>query len=86
MPTKWTSLITNWKPKKEFADIQIKGPYSKWYHRHLFKPLAKGVLLKDKVVYRLPFSKFGGNALHWFIRKDIEAIFNYRRTKIKEWN
>jgi len=86
IPTKWTSLITNWNPKKEFADIQIKGPYSKWYHRHLFKPLAEGVLIMDRVVYRLPFAKFGGNTLHWFIRKDIETIFNYRRTKLKEWH
>ena len=71
---------------KEFADVQLKGPYSKWYHRHLFKSIAEGVLIKDQVVYRLPFAKFGGNALHWFIRKDIETIFNYRRNKLNEWH
>ena len=70
----------------EFADIQIKGPYAKWHHRHLFKPLVGGVLVEDKVVYRLPLSKFGGNLLHWFIRRDIEKIFSYRRFKINEWN
>ena len=85
VPAKWTSLITNWQPMKEFADVQLKGPYSKWYHRHLFKPLAGGVLLEDKVVYRLPFSRFGGNLLHWFILKDIKTIFSYRRKRIKEW-
>ena len=85
-PSKWTSLITNWKPRSEFADVQIKGPYDKWYHRHLFKNLAGGVLLEDKVVYRLPFSRFGSNILNWLIRKDIETIFNYRRNKIREWD
>ncbi len=86
IPTKWTSLITNWNPKKEFADIQIKGPYAKWFHRHLFKELAEGVLLEDKVVYRLPLSRFGANIMHWLIRKDIEKIFNYRRSKIRNWS
>ena len=85
VPAKWTSLITNWQPMNEFADVQLKGPYSKWYHRHLFRPLSGGVLLEDKVVYRLPFSRFGGNFLHGFIRKDIKTIFSYRRKRIKEW-
>ena len=86
IPAKWTSLITNWQPMTEFADVQVKGPYAKWYHRHLFSNLAGGVLLEDKVVYRLPFARFGGNLLHWFIRKDINTIFSYRRKRIKEWH
>ena len=47
--------------------------------------LDKGVLIEDKVVYRLPFSQIGGNLLHWFILKDIKAIFSYRRKRIQEW-
>ena len=86
IPASWTSLITNWQPMSQFADVQIKGPYAKWYHRHLFSALAGGVLLEDKVVYRLPFPRYGGNLLNWFIRKDIKTIFNYRRNRIKEWH
>ena len=85
VPAKWTSLITNWQPMAQFADVQLKGPYAKWHHLHLFRSLAGGVLLEDKVVYRLPFSRFGGNFLHRFIRKDIKTIFSYRRKRIKEW-
>ena len=70
----------------QFADVQIKGPYSKWYHRHIFSTLAGGVLIEDKVIYRLPFSRYGGNLLNWFIRKDIKTIFSYRRNIIKEWH
>ncbi len=86
IPARWTSLITNWQPKTEFADVQLKGPYAKWYHRHLFRPLSGGVLLIDKIVYRLPLANLGGNIMHWFVRSDIETIFNYRRMKIKEWD
>ena len=86
VPVKWKSLITNWNPMTEFADLQLKGPYAKWYHRHLFKSIAGGVLIEDKVVYRLPLSYFGDKILHRFIRKDIETIFSYRREKIEEWH
>jgi len=86
IPARWTSLITNWEPMTQFADVQIKGPYSKWYHRHIFSTLAGGVLIEDKVIYRLPFSRYGGNLLNWFIRKDIKTIFSYRRNRIKEWH
>ena len=85
VPAKWTSLITNWQPMTQFADVQLKGPYAKWHHLHLFRSLAGGVLIEDKVVYRLPFSRFGGNFLHKFIRKDVKTIFSYRRKRIKEW-
>ncbi len=85
VPAKWTSLITNWQPMTQFADVQLKGPYAKWHHLHLFRSLAGGVLIEDKVVYRLPFSRFGGNFLHGFIRKDVKTIFSYRRKRIKEW-
>ena len=86
VPAKWTSQIINWQPMNEFADVQLKGPYAKWYHRHLFRPLAGGVLLEDKVVYRLPFSRIGGNLLHWFILMDIKTIFSYRTKIIQEWH
>ena len=34
IPVKWKSKITNWNPVSKFSDIQLKGPYSYWYHTH----------------------------------------------------
>src|SRR4051812_35535617 len=33
----WQTLITEWNPPHSFSDMQLKGPYSKWIHKHSFK-------------------------------------------------
>jgi ligand-binding SRPBCC domain-containing protein len=86
IPASWTSLITNWQPMSQFADVQLKDLTLSGTIVILFRNLAGGVLLEDKIVYRLPFSRYGGNLLNWFIRKDIKTIFSYRRNRIKEWH
>lgn len=83
-PLAWQSLITEWKPNKQFTDIQTKGPYSFWHHKHEFEEKNGGTLLKDHVTYKVPFGILGELLAHSFIRKDLENIFSFRRSKIKE--
>lgn len=82
VPTKWISLIRDWNPPTEFSDEQLKGPYARWSHRHLFRAVAGGVLLEDKVVYRLPLASLGGELGHFLVKRDIQTIFAYRKAKI----
>jgi hypothetical protein len=84
IPTKWKSRITIWNPNLEFKDVQIKGPYSKWEHTHLFEELSSGTLLKDKVIYQLPFAAFGGNLAQKFVADDIRKIFDFRKISIEK--
>jgi uncharacterized protein (TIGR01777 family) len=85
IPVKWLSRISIWKPNSEFQDIQIKGPYSKWQHTHLFEDLAGGTLITDKVIYSLPLATFGGNLAQPLIAADIKKIFDYRKTMIAKF-
>jgi ligand-binding SRPBCC domain-containing protein len=79
IPFKWRTLIETWDEGDKFVDTQIKGPYSLWHHTHTFEDLAGGeTLMKDIVRYRIPFGVFGRIA-HWlFIKKTLDAIFDYR--------
>jgi len=74
----WQSMITDWKPDKKFSDIQLKGPYNHWYHTHEFEEKNGGTLIKDRVLYRVPFGIPGDLVAGKFIKKDLETIFNYR--------
>jgi pyruvate dehydrogenase E1 component len=67
-----------------FADIQLKGPYSLWYHTHTFQPLHKGTLMTDRVIYRLPFSFAGFFLVGRFVADDIKKIFTHRYKTVRE--
>jgi len=84
IPINWQSKITEWKPNQHFADIQTKGPYDYWHHRHDFKAKDGGTLLKDQVIYKVPFGILGDLLTHKFVRKDLENIFSFRRSRINQ--
>ncbi len=78
----WKTLIHDFKPNESFADEQIKGPYSKWYHIHSFESLRMGTLVGDSVSYRLPLGGVGKIFAGRWVKKDIEKIFSFRKAEI----
>lgn len=79
VPVAWRTQILDWVPPVKFTDTQLKGPYKKWHHTHDFTKLGQGVLMKDRVLYRLPFGLLGWALAFWFVKKDVTKIFLYRR-------
>ena len=84
IPLKWKTRITEVIPHKSFTDFQEKGPYKLWNHHHEFIANEKGVLMKDKVDYELPFGVLGDLVHRLFVKKKIEKIFNYRYHILEE--
>jgi len=78
LPVHWTTSITDWNPPFEFVDVQLKGPYRLWHHRHRFESLGDQTLMTDEVTYRLPFSWIGNAAHRLLVRGDLQRIFDYR--------
>ena len=79
IPLRWRTLIERWQPEEKFADTQLNGPYDLWHHTHTFEELGPNrTLMRDRVLYRIPFGIFGRLA-HWlFVRRSLEMIFDYR--------
>lgn len=84
LPLRWRSQIEVWEPGRRFVDVQLKGPYQKWHHTHLFKPVEGGTEIEDKVVYQLPFGRLGNLAASWKVRRQVEQIFAFRRQAIAQ--
>lgn len=78
---RWQSEITQWDPPHGFIDEQRRGPYRKWIHEHRFRVKDGGTRVEDHVTYAVP-----GGALidRWFVRPDLERIFDYRQRVIAE--
>lgn len=83
LPLRWRALIVECEPGQRFADVQVKGPYLWWKHVHRFESVAGGVLVRDDVEYALPFPPLSDPALG-LVRRDIEAIFAYRRHALEK--
>lgn len=80
-PVRWQSEITAWDAPHRFVDEQRRGPYRVWIHEHRFEERGGGTQMIDNVRYAVP----GGaliNAL--FVRRDVQAIWDYRNAKMLE--
>ena len=82
VPMKWRSRISEYEPGASFADEMIRGPYRRWYHRHLFRPTEGGIEMVDVVEYELPLGPFGRLTHTLLVRAQLEAIFDYRYASI----
>ncbi|WP_424962589.1 SRPBCC family protein [Ekhidna sp.] len=76
--TNWVTEITHVDEEKFFVDEQRFGPYSMWHHEHHFDENKNGVLMTDKVTYKIPFGFLGAIAQALFVRKQLKGIFEYR--------
>lgn len=81
IPVRWRTEITAWDPPRSFTDVQLRGPYRKWMHRHDFVEEDGGTRVNDTVAYAVP-----GGALvdRLIVRPDLDRIFGYRRRAIRE--
>lgn len=84
IPIEWVTEITHVKQPDYFIDEQRLGPYKLWHHEHRFAPIKNGVLMTDVVFYQLPFGPIGRAINFLKVKKDVEAIFEYRKVKLEK--
>jgi ligand-binding SRPBCC domain-containing protein len=82
LPLHWVSRIALWEPGRMFVDVQVRGPYRIWRHRHEFEPLGDGTVVRDHVDYALPLGPLGELAHGAFVERDLARIFEFRRAAV----
>ena len=80
---KWKTLICEWNKNHSFCDSQLRGPYKRWNHTHLFEEVGGKTLMSDEVIMKPPLGILGW-LIFPFILKDVKEIFSYRRKVISE--
>lgn len=81
---RWVTEITHIREKEYFVDEQRVGPYAMWHHEHAVEAVSGGVKMKDTVSYKLPLGPLGEIAHILFVRRQLNAIFEYRRKALNE--
>jgi ligand-binding SRPBCC domain-containing protein len=85
---RWTALITKFEWNQYFADIQKKGPFKRFQHRHEFSRQARnsvtGTMVRDVIEYDAGFGVLGDVAQKLFIGASLQRTFAYRQKMLEK--
>jgi hypothetical protein len=93
LPLRWRSRILEWNPPYHFVDLQVRGPYRTWHHRHEFRAVEDpetgqpAVEVLDRIHYTVlsaapllrPLESLVDRL---FVRRDVGKIFDHRRSSM----
>jgi ligand-binding SRPBCC domain-containing protein len=79
----WIARITEFEWNHHFTDVQDKGPFQTWHHRHEFAEETRdgieGTQIRDVIDYEVGFGLAGKIANHFFVRPQMESTFTARQ-------
>jgi len=76
---RWIARHSDFQPGRSFVDSQESGPFKFWKHTHSVQPEGPDrCMLRDEIEYELPLGAVGSLLGTDFVRKKLEAVFNYR--------
>src|SRR6202162_2099971 len=83
----WLAEITEFEWNHHFADVQKKGPFKSFHHRHeLVAETRNGVIgtvVRDRITYKLGFGLLGKLAQRFFVRRQLRRTFEYRQQALE---
>jgi ligand-binding SRPBCC domain-containing protein len=82
---RWVAEHTAYDPPRMFEDVQRKGPFHSWRHRHFVEPSGNGAVLRDQIEYEPPFGFLGRLAAPLLIQSRLEKLFDYRHQVTRNW-
>ncbi len=81
--TQWIARITEFEWDHHFADVQQKGPFKRWHHRHEFvaerRNSVDGTLVRDVIEYEVGFGFLGRLANLIFVERQMRVTFAARQ-------
>jgi ligand-binding SRPBCC domain-containing protein len=84
----WIARITEFEWNHHFADVQEKGPFKSWHHRHEFRVEVRegvtGTLVSDVIDYEIGFGFLGSIANSFFVRRQMENTFAQRQRTLPQ--
>ena len=81
----WVAKHSLYDPPHMFEDIQVKGPFRSWRHRHNIQPISGGAVLRDEIDYEPPLGFLGRLVAPILIQKRLQKLFDYRHEVTRQW-
>jgi len=84
--SRWIARITEFEWNHHFADVQDRGPFKSWHHRHEFsaekRDGVEGTLIRDTIEYDVGFGPLGSLVNIFLVRNQIKRTFLDRQRKL----
>lgn len=84
IPVKWKAIIAEWTPPDYFVDVQVKGHFAYYRHKHMLIEKEGGTLIRDELEYRLPFSPISDWLVNFWVKKNLKETFEFRSRKMNQ--
>jgi ligand-binding SRPBCC domain-containing protein len=84
LPLRWRAYVREYDPPYRFVDVQVRGPWARWEHRHLFLEEGGGTWVEDRVTYRLPLGPLGRTVHAALVHRQLRALWAYRQRRLGE--
>ena len=82
LPLRWRAYIREYDPPYRFVDVQVRGPWARWEHRHMFLEEGGGTWLEDRVTYRLPLGPLGRFGHAVLVERQLQRAWAYRQARL----
>jgi ligand-binding SRPBCC domain-containing protein len=84
IPTRWRVMIREYDPPYRFVDVQVRGPWARWEHRHQFLEEGDGTWMEDRVTYRPPLGPLGHVLHSALLERQLRAAWAFRQARLVE--
>ncbi len=84
----WIAVITEFQWNHHFADVQEKGPFKYFHHRHELlvetRNGVNGTVVRDLIEYDVGFGWLGELAQRFFVSRQLSRTFEYRQKALEK--
>lgn len=85
LPFRMTVQVTEHRPPVEFVDVQVRGPFAHWHHRHLFEPTPDGgTRVRDEIDFSSPLGLLGRLVDRLVLERYLQRLVSRRNAWLKE--
>mgnify|MGYP005843734733 CR=1 FL=1 len=79
----WLTELKHIREHHSFVDEQRTGPYKFWFHYHEITEVETGIRFRDHVRYIMPLGPLGAIARAFYVKNELERVFNYREKAMR---
>jgi ligand-binding SRPBCC domain-containing protein len=84
IPFTMTSRITALERPRRFVDEQVKGPFRRFHHEHVFEPVAGGCTMIDRITFDAPVGPVGRLVERLVLGSYLERLIVERGQYLRE--